>query len=451
MIEKQCPRILIAGTSSGCGKTTITCGILSALSSKIAGLTAFKCGPDYIDPMFHKKALGIASYQLDSFFYDENTLRYLCGKHNQSFSVVEGVMGFFDGRSMTSLAGSTYEIANILEIPTILVINGKGTAHSIVPVIQGFLQYQDKHTIQGVILNQVSKSTFSQLKPFIEETFPNKIHVFGYVPPLPEHLIFQSRHLGLITPSELENIQNNLVELGNILSETLLLDEIIHLGESAPPLSYVPPKVEKIHQAVTIAVARDEAFCFYYEDNLELLRDFGATLVFFSPIHDDYLPQGVDGLYIGGGYPELYLDVLSKNQRMKQSILYFLQEERPCIAECGGFMYLCQDIDQIPMVGFLDSSCYRENKLKNFGYVTLTTKNSHLFGDSVKYIKGHEFHYYNASDTGNDFHVEKPNGKTWETGFTTDTFYGGYPHLPFYSDLTIPEIFIKKCLKKEKI
>lgn len=450
MTTKNIPRVLIAGTSSGCGKTTITCGILSALSKKMIDISAFKCGPDYIDPMFHRKVLGIPSYNLDSFFYDENTLQYLFGKHCQSFSLVEGVMGFFDGRSVTSLAGSTYEIANILKIPTILVIHGKGTAHSMIPVIQGFLQYQEKHTIQAVILNQVSKSTFSQLKPLIEDTFSGKVNVLGYLPKLPKHLIFENRHLGLVTVDELKNIQENLRELGNILAETVLLDEIVTLGKSASPLTYSPPKIDKCHEPVTIAVARDEAFSFYYEDNLELFQEMGASLVFFSPLHDTAIPEQADGLYLGGGYPELYKDVLSKNNSMKQSIYDFLEKQMPCMAECGGFMYLCKDIDGMSMVDFLDSSCYSENKLGNFGYITLSPEKSSFFGESITNIKAHEFHYYNATKTGADFHAVKPNGKSWQTGFSTDTFYGGYPHLPFYSNLDIPKAFIHACIKKKE-
>lgn len=450
MTRKHAPRILIAGTSSGCGKTTVTCGILWALSQCIPDISAFKCGPDYIDPMFHRKTLGVPSYNLDSFFYESNTLKYLTGKHCRSFSVVEGVMGYYDGRSFTSLEGSSCEIGNILEIPTILVINGKGAGQSILPMIQGFLQYQEKNTIQGVILNQVSSSTFQQLKPFIEDKFSGNVKVLGYVPPLAKHLIFHNRHLGLITATELENIQENLAELGKILSETLLLEDIIALGQSAPPLSYEIPEIEKISEPVRIAVGRDEAFSFYYEDNLELLEEYGAELVFFSPLHQRALPENIDGLYLGGGYPELYLEMLSENHSMKESIYDFLEKHQPCIAECGGFMYLCKDIQGFSMVGYLDASCYNENKLGNFGYITLSSEQNKFFGKSVKNIKAHEFHYYNATEVGHHFQAVKANGKSWKTGYATEHFYGAYPHLPFYSNLAIPEAFLQACVKKRR-
>lgn len=443
---KKVPRVLLAGTSSGCGKTTITCGLLAAYCKRGQIVTAFKCGPDYIDPLFHSHILNIPCGNLDSFFYDTNTLLYLLAENGQGLSVLEGVMGFYDGQTIASIDGSTCDIANKLQVPTILVVNGKGTAHSLLPVIEGFLNYK-KNTIQGIIFNNMAKTTYVQLKPIVEDYFSGGVEVLGYFPKLPPRLQLESRHLGLKTPDELEQIHHLIDELGSIAEETLELDKIQELGKLAKPLEY--DTVEVQHQGtVTIAVARDKAFCFYYKENLEFLKKMGATLVEFSPLTHKELPPSIDGLYLGGGYPELYLEQLSENTSMKQSILGFLNEGKPCIAECGGFMYLQETIEHMPMVGFIEGHCSTEGKLQRFGYVTLEGETSSLVGDETAQIKAHEFHYYQSSNNGTDFVARKPNGREWTTAHATETFYGGYPHIPFYSNGFVAINFMKKCLEK---
>lgn len=450
MTKITAPRLLIAGTSSGCGKTTITCGLLSAIKQVQGNISAFKCGPDYIDPMFHKTVLQIPSYNLDSFFYEDPVLTYLFCDRAKELSLIEGVMGFYDGREIASCVGSSYDISKKLKIPTILLVNGKGTAHSTLPVIQGFLDYKNDHFIQGILLNHVSESTYIQLKPLIQEKFP-QLHLLGYIPKLPKEFTLHSRHLGLILPSELTNLQNTMMELGKILSKTVDIPKIIDFAYTAPPLEYEPITVKSVvpEGSIHIGIAKDEAFSFYYEENLSILQEYGATLCPFSPLHDSHLPPNLDGIYFGGGYPELHLDKLSTNHTMIADIQSFLQDKKPFLAECGGYLYLTKSISEKPMVGFFPEISYSQEKLGHFGYVTLTAKNNNFLLEQNETIKGHEFHYFTSSHTGNDFSAVKPNGKQWEVGHSGDFFYGGFPHLAFYSNLEIPKNFIKKCMEKQ--
>lgn len=446
-MEKHCPRVMLAGTASGCGKTTLTSAILSGFLQEKQPLQAWKCGPDYIDPMFHREVLQLPTGNLDSYFYDENTLAHLMGEKGnmETISLVEGVMGYYDGQSVSNVQGSSFDLAKILQIPSILVLPCKGTAHSILPVIQGFLSYQKNSGISAVILNQTSQRVFEALKPIIEEQFG--ISALGYFPKLSEEFHLKSRHLGLLTPNELDNSKEILQKLGVIARETLDFDKIKALAHSAPLLSYHLPKLPEKRE-IHLAVAKDSAFSFYYQENLDLLEKLGAKLHFFSPISDTDLPKDIDGLYLGGGYPELHLKKLSENHRIKGQIKDFLQKGMPCIAECGGFLYLNQEISGYPMVGFLSGVSEKQDKLKRFGYIQLKSKNSSILGDKFTEIKGHEFHYYDCLPCGSDFIATKPDGRHWETGICNAHFYGGFPHLPFYSNLDTIDHFMKICWEK---
>lgn len=491
MEEIQCPRVLIVGTASGCGKTTMTCSILSGFLQQNKSLSALKCGPDYIDPMFHRSVLHIPTGNLDSFFCDTQQLtNQLLGQQGENhLTVVEGVMGFYDGQSMASLEGSSYDIGKKLDIPTVLVVNGKGAAHSIIPMIQGFLTYQADHTIQGVLLNQMSKATYDSLKPIIEEKLleqtGRRVSMLGYLPKLPQEFVLESRHLGLVLPNELEQIQEKMDKLGKIALETIDFPQLEKLSHNAPPFlsppttspitsSTSPKRWEKerkksnqTHQTdLVIAVAKDEAFCFYYEENLQLLEEMGAKIEYFSPLRDHQLPKNCSGLYLGGGYPELYGEKLEENKEIKEEIRHFLEEKGPCIAECGGFMYLTQSVDQREMVGFLQGHCEKQETLGPFGYVTLVGEKDSLLGPKGTRVKGHEFHYYRCIHKkedrqtaiqeesqeksirycqGEDFQAVKPNGKQWRCGYAFDHFYGGFPHLSFQSEPKVVQSFLERC------
>ncbi|OOB77700.1 MAG: hypothetical protein BEN19_01495 [Epulopiscium sp. Nuni2H_MBin003] len=433
------PRILIAGTNSGCGKTTITCALLSILKNA----SSFKCGPDYIDPMFHGKILGVPSSNLDPFFYDANTLKNLLAENAEGIAVIEGVMGFYDGMTIDDTAGSTYEVSKITNTPVILTINCRGMAYSVLPIIEGFLNHKKDYNLAGVILNNISSMTYPKIKNLIEQKL--NIKVFGYLEKLPEDLILESRHLGLVTANEIENIKKKLVRLGEIARKTIDIEEIIKVANCVPALNYTKLEVKPICKDTRIAVAYDKAFCFYYKDNLNILKKLGATLTYFSPLEDVQMPEDADGLYLGGGYPELYLEQLSKNVSMKESILKFLEDKKPVIAECGGFMYLTKQIQDYKMVGYIDANCELTQKLVRFGYATFTAKHDNLLCKKGECFKGHEFHYSNSTNNGTSYTAIKPSKIEWEAIIADENLYAGYPHISFYSNIDIVRNFIYRC------
>ncbi|MGN1026827.1 MAG: cobyrinate a,c-diamide synthase, partial [Faecousia sp.] len=350
-MEQMIPRIMIAGTNSGCGKTTVTCAVLQALENRGYRVGAFKCGPDYIDPMFHSRIIGAKSRNLDLHFFPENTLRYLLMKNaaDRDVSVIEGVMGYYDGMGLTSTHASSWEVAKVTDSPAVLIVGARGASISILAVIQGFLSFCPDHQIRGIILNHCSPSAYPALEKAIEERF--HIQPLGFLPQM-DDCTLESRHLGLVTAAEVVNLRQKMCALAEQAEKTIDLNGILALANSASTVSCEPvtfPRMENVR----IAVAKDNAFCFYYEDNLTALAEMGAELIPFSPMSESVLPENVHGLYLGGGYPELYAQGLSKNESMRNSVRGALENGIPCIAECGGFMYLTQEIGGYPMVGYL--------------------------------------------------------------------------------------------------
>lgn len=441
------PRLILAGTNSGCGKTTTVCALLQALVNRNLKTGAFKCGPDYIDPMFHSRIIGAKSTNLDLHFFTPNTLNYLLAKNaaDRDISVIEGVMGFYDGAGLTSTSGSTYEVARVTDSPVVLVVGAKGASLSILATIQGFLNFCPDSHIKGVILNQCTAMTYAALSAEIEKCF--KIRAFGFLPGLPECAL-ESRHLGLVTAAEVENLKEKMQILAKQAEKTLDIDGLIGLANSAMSVACEPVTLPK-KEPVRVAVARDKAFCFYYEDSLEALTEMGAELVPFSPLTDKKLPENIHGLYLGGGYPELYLEQLSGNVEMLHSIRKALENGLPCIAECGGFMYLTQSIGGVPMVGFLKGECFNTGKLTRFGYVTLQAKMDNLLCKSGGKIPAHEFHHWDCTAPGDTFTATKPTGKQWNCAVSSQTLYAGYPHFHFYSNPAFAEGFIDTCIKEK--
>ena len=311
------PRIMLAAPSSGSGKTLITCGILQALVNRGFRVASFKCGPDYIDPMFHCRVIGVKSGNLDTFFTDKATTRYLFGRSaaEAEISVAEGVMGYYDGLGGISEEASSSDVAAALNMPVVLVVNCRGMSISVVPLIKGFLEYQNPSRIKGVILNQMPKSLYADMKAQIERWLPVK--VLGYVPKV-DDLVLESRHLGLVLPGEIESLKEKLNHLAAVLEESIDLDAFLALAYEAPDFTYETPELPKLSggKKVRIGVAEDDAFCFTYRDNFQMLKDMGAELVPFSPIKDEKLPKGIDGLILSGGYPELHAKALSENASM---------------------------------------------------------------------------------------------------------------------------------------
>ena len=449
LMEKRLPRVLIAGTNSGCGKTTLVSGLLTLLNRKGAKLCSFKCGPDYIDPMFHASALHIPCRNLDLQLLDENMLRFRMAAGSRGFdlAVTEGVMGFYDGVGLTTRA-SSYEVAKATGSPVILTADARGAAHSVLAVISGFLNLYPDSGIQGVILNRCSAMLYPKLKAAILERFGGQIQPLGYVPRLPECTL-ESRHLGLITAQEMDDLQKKLNVLADNLEKSLDVEEIFSLAASAEPLSYEVPELPPEGAPVRVAVAKDKAFCFYYQDNLDLLEDLGAKIVPFSPLVDTKLPENVQGLYLGGGYPELYAAQLEENVSMRQSIRKALERGLPCIAECGGFLYLQQSLDGHAMVGVLRGQSHNTGKLSRFGYVTLEAKKDNLFCAAGEKIPAHEFHYYDTTNNGDAFRAVKADGRCWDCGIATEALYAGFPHFHFYASPNMAARFLDAC-RKEK-
>ena len=399
----EIPRIMVAAGSSGSGKTVITCGLLQAFKNRRLKAVSFKSGPDYIDPLFHKTVLGIPSKNLDTFFAPPGIVGSLMAETAAyaDIAVIEGVMGYYDGAGIKTHTASSYELASVTGTPVVLIVNARGMGISVMPYIKGFLEYKPCSGIKAVILNQASKTVYNELKPLIEREL--RITVAGYLPVMPEcHL--ESRHLGLVMPEEIGNIQKIINSIAVKMEECTDIDKIISIAQSAPSIEINHASILPVcsYSKVRIGIAMDEAFCFYYEDNLKLLEKLGAELVYFSPLHDQKLPGNIDGCIFGGGYPELYIKKLSGNISMLKSVKYALSvQQMPYIAECGGFLYLHENMEDTShnnyrLAGVIHADAVNKGKLQRFGYITLTP--AACASVKNKEIKAHEFHYYDSTD-----------------------------------------------------
>jgi len=438
---------MIVAPASGSGKTMITCGLLQALVDRGLKVASFKCGPDYIDPMFHSRVIGTRSKNLDAYFCDDKTLRYLFARsaEGMDISIIEGVMGFYDGIKTTSIEASSHDVSQKIDSPVVLIVNCKGTSISCIPVIKGFLEYRENN-ICGVILNRMSEHVYQSLKPLIEKETGTL--VFGYVPNVKD-LTIESRHLGLLMPDEINGLREKLSNLAKILEDTIDIDYMIEIAGAAPNMKTKAPEVKTLNKKVRIGVAKDEAFCFTYEDNIQLLAQCGAEIVYFSPMRDKTLPKDIEGLILPGGYPELYIEQLSNNRSMLNEIREELEAGMPCIAECGGFTYLHDELEDLdgkfwPLVGYIKGKSFNARKLTRFGYVTLTPTEGQILplGSS---IKGHEFHYWDSENNGKDWNAEKTSGKRYTCIHGSNSLMVGFPHLFYYSNPEFPYLFLKIC------
>lgn len=425
------PRLLIAGTNSGCGKTTVSIALMKAFKDRGLDLCAFKCGPDYIDPMFHRAVIGIPSYNLDPFFLTPKQLCAVLLGHARALSVAEGVMGYYDGIG-TEGDASTYSVASATKTPVVLVVNVRGMYTSVGAIIRGFKSFREDSGIKGVIFNGASAMLYKDLKTIAER---EGVKAYGFMPKVSEAEI-GSRHLGLITAAEIEDLQARIAALGAKASECLDIDGLLELAGSAPeleceaPLGKAPQAAGSEAFGIPIAIACDEAFCFIYEENIEALKAAGFEPVWFSPLRDKELPKGVKALYLPGGYPELYAAELSENDRMLRSVKNAVNSGLPTFAECGGFMYLHEQLDGHSMAGAIPGKCFKTDRLQRFGYITITAKEDNLFCGKGGSIRAHEFHYYESDDPGSVFRAEKPSGKrSWDCVHAGPSLYAGYPHL----------------------
>lgn len=441
------PRFLIAAPSSGSGKTLITCGILQALVNRGLKVASFKCGPDYIDPMFHSRVIGTKSKNLDAYFVGEDVLRYLFARtaSENDISVIEGVMGFYDGNSVLSMEASSHDVSRKLDTPVVLLINSKGASISNLATLKGFLGFTENN-IKAVIFNQMSEKVFDMIRPEVEKL---GIKALGYVPKV-SHLILESRHLGLVLPNEIDELKDKLNQLAEVLEGTIDIDGLLALASSAPDLEYKAPEVRRIEGTVRVGFAQDDVFCFTYEDNIEILRRCGAEIIPFSPLNDERLPD-VDAIVLSGGYPELHAERLCANRSMMEDIRTKIAGGMPCIAECGGFMYLHERLEDSEgrmheSCGVIKGEVRNTGKLARFGYITITSDDpDSILRDGA--VKGHEFHYWDSDNCGDSWKAVKTNGREYMCMHEEGSLIAGYPHLYFYSNPEVPYNFLCKVKK----
>ena len=457
------PGVLIAATKSGSGKTTITCALLQALKERGIRTRAFKCGPDYIDPMFHKQIIGVPSRNLDTFFSGPEQIRELYQMNSKEtddeaeISVIEGVMGLYDGLGGIREEGSAYHLAEVLGIPIVLVLDAHGMGRSMIPLLFGFLKYDKSHLIRGVILNRTTPMFLQTIAPLIEQEL--KLPVLGCFPKT-QKLVMPGRHLGLVMPDEIDDIRRQLHEAAVQLEKTVDIDRILAIADEAGEWE-TGNELEPGNEPLTgwnrcanlrLAVAQDEAFCFYYEDNLRMLRESGVTIVPFSPVHDQTLPEDIDGILLGGGYPELHARALAANKKMRKAIRDSITAGMPSVAECGGFMYLHDTLvdktgASFGMAGVLPAECKDTGKLVRFGYVEIEEKEAGWLPAATR-IRGHEFHYYDSSDNGMDCVAQKPvTGRSWPCIHSTPEHWWGYPHLYYPSNPEFVYHFVAQMRK----
>lgn len=447
------PRIMLAAPKSGSGKTLLTCGLLEVLRRRGLNPIACKCGPDYIDPMFHRYVLGIPGRNLDSFFLPAEGVREVLvdavREEQAGIAVLEGVMGYYDGLGGTETSASSWKIAEITDTPAILVLDCKGASLSAAAIASGFLHFREKSHIAGVILNRVSSMYYERLAAAVEEA--SGLPVLGYLPESEEYHM-ESRHLGLFLPGEIDRLRERIGRLADQMEKSIAVDRVLEVAGMLPlrienkekekaenesmeaeSIAKFPAcQEQKVTSRVRIGVARDEAFCFYYQENFRLLEQMGAELVYFSPLRDKKIPDRVDGLLFGGGYPENYARELAKNAAMRESIRRSIAAGMPFLAECGGFLYLHRTLEgsdgkHWEMAGVYPFDAYRTNRLRRFGYVRLLTS-------SGQEIHGHEFHYWESEDPGTDWEAVKPTGnRSWRCIHEKGGQIGGFPHLYYAS------------------
>ena len=436
-------QFLLAAPRSGSGKTTMTCALLMALKRRGCAPCAFKSGPDYIDPMFHRAVLGVESRSLDLFFSAPETVRalYAKGAAGHGAAVCEGAMGFYDGLGGVSDRASAWHLADTLGLPVLLVVVPKGQSLTLAAELNGLVNFRTPSHIAGILLNNCTARMHALLAPMLEKE--TGLPVLGFLPKLPEAVI-GSRHLGLYTAAEVENLQQKLALLADAAEEHIDWPRLLALCEKEPPALPVQPETPLAR--VRIAVAQDEAFCFTYAETLEAFRDAGAEVVFFSPLRDTALPENIGGLYLPGGYPELHAKELSGNTLLLREIKQKIESGLPTAAECGGFLYLGQSLTDAegqswPMAGVLPGEAKDAGRLVRFGYAALSADSDSMLFRAGESFPIHEFHHWDSTANGTALAAKKPvGGAAWRCGSVNEHFYAGFPHL-YWAGTPLPQRF----------
>jgi cobyrinic acid a,c-diamide synthase len=435
--------LLIAGTGSGVGKTTVTLAVIAAMRRQGLTVQPFKGGPDFLDTSHHSRIAGRTARNLDTWMLSaESNREVLYGASRDAEAVVvEGMMGLFDGKDGASEAGSSAEIAKLLRLPVVLVIDAGKSARSVAAVVLGFERFDPDLPLAGVILNRVASDRhFKMLEAAIGSAC--RTPIFGWLPNEPR-IAIPERHLGLRTAEESDDGESSMQQVerfASIAEERLDMSALLSLECAlSSPTSHLQ-HLKTADYPVRVGVARDRAFSFYYEDNFDLLRQHGAEIVPFSPLYDDSLPTDLDALYLGGGYPELYAEHLGSNHSMLASVRLFLASERPVYAECGGMIYLSKQLTgtdgaKHALAGFLPMDIEMTSKLSQFGYVTVEFTRDCLLGPSGTIIRGHSFHYsriVSGPALATSYNVQYSlSGRQESEGFTLGNTLASYIHLHF--------------------
>lgn len=458
--------LMISAMHSGAGKTVLTCGLLRALQRRGLSVAGFKCGPDYIDPLFHRRVLNMPTENLDLFLQGADGVCDTLANARANIAVVEGAMGYYDGISGTDHT-SAWQLAAQQRIPTILAVRPHGTSLTLAAQLRGMQTFRSPNYVAGIVLVACVPALAAHLSPLIEREC--NVPVIGYLPPM-EEADFASRHLGLVTADEVPDFQRRINAIAEQLERTCNIDALLLLARTPraheeviraphqPELAETPRAPERSFSAPTlaqhktprvarIAVARDEAFCFYYEQGLAKLEECGAQLINFSPLRDADLPDA-DALYLGGGYPELYASALSANHSMRRAIRDAIAAGMPTVAECGGFMYLQETLvdaqgNEHAMVGALPGRSANAKHLVRFGYAHLTTPTSTLLLRPEEQLPVHEFHHWESTHNGNDLVATKPDGRSWQCCYATSTLHAGFPHLHFAGSAPLAQRFVR--------
>lgn len=445
---------MLAGVSSNVGKTTVTMGVMAALCKRNCPVVPFKTGPDYIDPMFHTFVTGKKSTNLDTWMVDRETIRSLFYHKlsENSVAVIEGVMGLYDGHGLETDVGSSAYLSKVVDAPVFLIIDGRGMSKSAAAMVKGYVDFDPDTRIAGVIINKIaSESHYQLLKEMIETC--TGVPCVGYFPNCPD-IVMNSRHLGLIPVDELQGLREQVEKAAALAEEHIDLDRMLLLSrrEAVPQVQKDPfDACAGRYDDLTIGFAKDKAFSFYYEDNFNALRKLGVRLVPFSPLEDCELPKGLDALYIGGGFPEMFGRDLEKNQGFRESIKAALENGLPCFAECGGLMYLTESMEMLDgekyqAAGFFKADTKMTKRLQRFGYIDIDT----VINNTPIHIKGHEFHHslvHEKEPIPTRYQITKGDRK-WTCGFCKGNTLAGYPHIHFYSN---PQFLLALLDKAEEI
>ena len=445
---------LLTAMQSGAGKTMLCCALMAAFRRRGLRVVPFKSGPDYIDPTYHTAAAGRPGRNLDLFMQGAHGVRRSFKQTEADLAIVEGAMGYYDGINGGTRA-SAWELAGCLQIPAFLAVRPRSSGTTLAAQVLGMLRFREKDRIRGIILTMCSERMYCYLRPILERECG--LPVLGYFPVMEEARI-ESRHLGLRTAQEEQDLAERIAFLAEQLEKTVDLQRLLDLAGEAEIEEPVYTRTwtgMKPAGTCRIAVAADEAFCFRYEDSLDALEHAGAELVFFSPLHDKQLPGKIGGLYLCGGYPELFAEALSQNRSICSAIRDAVAAGMPTAAECGGFLYLQESLENpegraFPMCGALPGKGFRTERLQRFGYLTLKAERDSFLLRSGERIPAHEFHYWDSTVNGSALLAEKADGRSWRCGYASENLFAGFPHLHFGGELPLAERFAEAAGKYGK-